>query len=398
MKDWTRLTDNILVWDYVVQFRNYISPFPNLRVLQPNLEFFAKKGCQLMFQQGSGKSLSEFVDLRSYLIAKLLWDPELDPEIIIKDFVYGYYGPAAPYIAEYIEMLHDALEYSGDNLWIYGFPYSGIDSYLSPVNIPFYTDLFNKAEQATAEDPLILDRVQFARLPLDFAILDISLHQVNDRLSWLQEVNGEFIEKESMINLLDTFVARCNRLNVKYLNEQRLTPEDYNMKIREFLLKSSGSHLGLHKNVELLTPFSPKYDAGGAGALTDGRRGIDDYHFNWLGFEGENLVAIVDLGEEKIINEISVDFLQENRAWIFLPRWVKVTCSTDKETFKNIGISQNITPDTKPGSFIQTFILKANQVQARYVKIEAEALKTCPNWHIGAGMDSWIFADEIVIK
>ncbi len=64
IKDWTKLTGNILIWDYVVQFRNYISPFPNLRVLQPNLEFFADNGCRLMFQQGSGAALSEFVELR----------------------------------------------------------------------------------------------------------------------------------------------------------------------------------------------------------------------------------------------------------------------------------------------------------------------------------------------
>ncbi len=61
IKDWTKLTGNILIWDYVVQFRNYISPFPNLRVLQPNLAFFADNGCRLMFQQGSGAG---FVGIR----------------------------------------------------------------------------------------------------------------------------------------------------------------------------------------------------------------------------------------------------------------------------------------------------------------------------------------------
>jgi len=34
-EDWCKLTSNIFMWDYVVQFRNLLSPFPNLRVLQP---------------------------------------------------------------------------------------------------------------------------------------------------------------------------------------------------------------------------------------------------------------------------------------------------------------------------------------------------------------------------
>ncbi len=52
VEDWGRLTDNIIMWDYVVQFRNLVSPFPNLRVLQPNIQYFAKNNIRMMFQQG----------------------------------------------------------------------------------------------------------------------------------------------------------------------------------------------------------------------------------------------------------------------------------------------------------------------------------------------------------
>jgi hypothetical protein len=398
IKDWTKLTGNILVWDYVVQFRNYISPFPNLLVLQPNLAFFAKNGCRLMFQQGSGQALSEFVDLRSYMIAKLLWNPELDPGDIMKDFLYGYYGAAAPFLSEYIEIEHSALEISGDNLWIYGYPFSGIDSYLRPALINSYKELFDQAELAVKDDPEILDRVRFARLPLDFAILDISLHRVDEDLSWFKDKNGKFEVKQEMVNLLDTFVVRCNRLNVKMLNEKGLTPEDYRLMVQQYILKNSDRHLGLNKEVNLLTSFSPKYEAGGSKALTDGLRGIDDYHFNWLGFEGEDLEAIIDLGTETIIREISADFLQDIQSWVFLPKQLSASYSTDGQKFTEIGSDVNITPDNKTGAFIQTYSIPAGEVNARYIKVRAEALKTCPAWHIGSGEKSWIFTDEIMIK
>ena len=98
LEDWTRLTKNIYLWDYVVNFKNYLCPFPNLRVLQPNIRYFAKNGMTRIFEQGSGKSLSEFKELRTYLISKLLWNPNENVDSLIDDFLSGYYGDrAAPH-------------------------------------------------------------------------------------------------------------------------------------------------------------------------------------------------------------------------------------------------------------------------------------------------------------
>jgi len=121
LQDWSRLTDNIFLWDYIVQFRNYCDPFPNLRVLQPNIRFFKDHGVRMMFQQGSSRSRSEFHELRTYLVAKLLWNPEADIEALTGDFLKGFYGPAAKAIGAYLSLMHDALDKSGGDLGIYGF-------------------------------------------------------------------------------------------------------------------------------------------------------------------------------------------------------------------------------------------------------------------------------------
>jgi hypothetical protein len=182
------------------------------------------------------------------------------------------------------------------------------------------------------------------------------------------------------------------------LNEKGTTPEDYRLMVRQYLLKSEDRHLAIGKQVILLTPSSPKYEAGGPLALTDGLRGIDDYHFNWLGFEGEDLDAIIDLGEETIISHVSADFLQDIQSWIFLPKLFTVSWSSDGEEFTKIGTVVNITPDNKSGAFIQNYSVPAKGIKARYIKVKAESLKTCPGWHIGSGQKSWIFTDEIVVK
>jgi hypothetical protein len=398
VKDWSKLTSNILIWDYVVQFRNYISPFPNLRVLQPNLEFFADEGCRMMFQQGSGGAKSEFYELRTYLIAKLLWNPYQDPEAIIDEFLAGYYGAAAPYIGAYIDMIHNELESAEVPLWIYGFPFDGAGSYLRSSLIPEYERLFDEAEAAVAGEPEYLARVRAARLPLDFAIMDISLHAVDETLSWVNFSGGRYENNPGMLKRLDRFVQGCGAAGVEMLNEQGYKPEEYRETVLHYLVRSEERSLAMHKPVNLLTEFSPKYPAGGAAALTDRLRGINDYHFNWLGFEGNDLEAIIDLGEEMTVSKVSASFLQDVRSWIFLPKSLEAEYSLLGFTYNPAGKDLNVTPDNTPGSFFDDFTIEFQPVRARYIKVKAESLKTCPDWHLGKGKKSWIFVDEIIIQ
>ncbi|MFC1526342.1 DUF4838 domain-containing protein, partial [Candidatus Latescibacterota bacterium] len=94
MEDWAAICDNILIWDYVIQFSNLVSPFPNLRVLQPNIRYFVDHHSVAHFQQGNREIGGEMAELRAYLIAKLLWSPDADVEALIDDFASGYYGAA----------------------------------------------------------------------------------------------------------------------------------------------------------------------------------------------------------------------------------------------------------------------------------------------------------------
>ena len=132
VEDWSELTNNIFLWDYVIQFRNLVSPFPNLHVLQPNIQFFVKNGIASVFEQGLPAMHGEFAELRIYLIAKLLWNPNLNVDSVMNDFLQGYYGDAAPFVRQYIDTMHAALTNSGEDLSIYGYPLTSKNGYLSP--------------------------------------------------------------------------------------------------------------------------------------------------------------------------------------------------------------------------------------------------------------------------
>jgi len=398
MEDWGKLTDNIIVWDYVVQFRNLVSPFPNLRVLQPNIRYFADHNVRMMFQQGCGPNVGEFGELRTYLIAKLLWDPDVDINRVMDDFLHGYYGAGGPFIRRYIDLMHDALAQSGKQLGIYGYPFDAIDGYLSPSLLQEYSRLFDQAERAVRGQPELLDRVKNARLPLEFAILDIALHDPTPGLSYFDKKGSAWTVRQSMRSRLNAFVAQAKKAGIERLEERGTSPDQYKASVEQMLHPVLRGDLAYGKPVKLLTQPSDKYPVHGGAALTDGLRGPNDYHCNWLGFEGESLVAVIDLGRTVPVHSLSSRYLQDWNSWIWLPLSVDYAVSTDGAAFTPVASVPDTVSDMTAGAFARDFTATVQRVEARYVKVSAKSRLTCPDWHIGAGGKSWLFVDEVEVR
>src|SRR5690606_31433397 len=189
VEEWSRIADDIIVWDYVIQFRNLVSPFPNLHVLQPNLQFFADHGVTAMFEQGNREVGGEFAELRAYLISKLLWNPDEDVDALMDDFLSGYYGPAGPFIRKYIDKMTEALLPSGKPLRIFGSPLAARDSQLTPDVMKEYEALLHKAQAAVADAPHYLEGVKSTRLPREYA----KVEQAEER--WAGD-NGVFVRQD----------------------------------------------------------------------------------------------------------------------------------------------------------------------------------------------------------
>ncbi|MGL4738915.1 MAG: DUF4838 domain-containing protein [Cellulosilyticaceae bacterium] len=166
---WASISDNVSLWDYNIQFRNLVSPFPNLRTLAPNMQFFVKNNVKLLFSQCNREIGGEFSELRGYLLAKLAWDPYCNINYHMEDFCKGYYGDAAPYILEYIKQIHDVAETSHPRLDIFGGPEDARNTYLTESLWNNYETLFTQAEAAVANHKDLLLRVQTAHLPIHYA-------------------------------------------------------------------------------------------------------------------------------------------------------------------------------------------------------------------------------------
>lgn len=171
VKGWAEICDNLFVWDYVIQFANLVSPFPNLHVLKPNLRFFGDNNVRGIFSQGNREVGGELAELRAYLLAKLSWDLSYDVDRGIDDFVTGYYGAAAEPIGEYISLAHNALRESGAPLKIFAGPKEAKDTYLTQELLGKYRELFDAAEDAVSSDPELHLRVKTARMPIQYVQL-----------------------------------------------------------------------------------------------------------------------------------------------------------------------------------------------------------------------------------
>ncbi len=103
LKDWGALTNDILIWDYNIQFTNFFDPFPNLYTLKPNIKFYTDNHVNALFMQANNEPAAEMALLRGYLISKLMWKPDADDKMIMDEFLNNYYGAAGPYIRQYID-------------------------------------------------------------------------------------------------------------------------------------------------------------------------------------------------------------------------------------------------------------------------------------------------------
>ena len=164
----------------------------------------------MIFEQGSNRSLSEFHELRCYIMSKLLWDPYVNMDAIMNDFLNGFYGGAGPHIRKYIDHMREALVESGGALTIYGYPWDGYKTYLTPALLHAYTSYFNDAEAAVSNKPIFLSRVKKARLPLEFAILEISKRNVTETYSLFKRTEKRWEVKPEMREKMEWFVLNAD--------------------------------------------------------------------------------------------------------------------------------------------------------------------------------------------
>jgi hypothetical protein len=224
--DWAKICDRLYVWDYVTDFAHYIQPHPNWFSLGPNVRFFHENHVRGLFEQGAYQSTgAEMAELRAWVLARLLWNPSLNDQALIDEFLRGYYGaPAAKFIREYLNFMAESAKGSSVGCF-------------APTTTPFLAfptlakaeGLWREAEQAAKNDPDKLWRVRIGHLPLQYVWLS-QWTQLRDQC---KKAGAEWPVEASRKKLAEEWLQRCigpgpkGWTKITHLNESGLTPETF---------------------------------------------------------------------------------------------------------------------------------------------------------------------------
>jgi hypothetical protein len=167
---WCTIAQNVVLWDYLTTYVNYILPFPDWWATCEGIQALATlPSAQGYFGEGAyNASGTEFSQLRVWLISRLLWDPTLDPDALIREFLNGYYGPAGSHIYLYMQLMYQSVLNTPTTLTE---SVSETAPYLNFDTMRQADALFDQAEAAVAGNQTLLNHIRSLRLGVDYVIL-----------------------------------------------------------------------------------------------------------------------------------------------------------------------------------------------------------------------------------
>lgn len=393
---WGKISKQLYLWDYTINFNHSVSPFPNLHILQPNIQFFTDNHVNALFEQSNSTTGYEFSELKVHLLSKLMWNPDCDINREMELFVRDYYGEAGTAVLAYIHLLQEELVQTGAKLWIYEHPTQHENDLFSVARLEQYMNLFDTAEALVADNPVYLNHVQLARLSLQYAQMEIAANNMFTERGWYQLENGKRQPREKLFQTLEQFHTVCIRNQVPTLNELKLTPEDYYQSMKRLTNVSVEGNKAFGKKVTPSVSPDKKYAYGDVAYLTNGVRGASDYNVHWIGWNGTSTILTLDLESTTTAKHIELSSLWNGKSWILHPAEVSCSVSEDGINYTLLGKRQN-KGDQEVEDVIKTYFFDASNQRYRYVKVEITGTHTLFNWHPSAGEPSWFFIDEIIV-
>ncbi len=173
VKGWGKITKHLHIWDYNKSYRVEEPPLAMEFCLQPDYKLFRASGVkQIMAEmEDDGMLAVDNWQMRAWIMAKLMENPDRDTRQLLYDYTEGYYGQAGKYIREYRYLTYKAAmakppyttQLCNENAQGYRY-----------VTVPFMREsgkLLDKASKACGTNPTLNRRVAIARLSYDRTIL-----------------------------------------------------------------------------------------------------------------------------------------------------------------------------------------------------------------------------------
>ena len=321
IKKWKKYVNNLFIWDYSVNFDNYFDIYPSLKVIQKNLKLYKKLGINGVFMHGSEYDYSTFQELKAKIIAKLLWNSDVNVDDEIRSYFYEKYPKKlAEDLTSYYSFLENSFIENKKELHIYSGIKKSIEKYLDPkMFFNFYKEFELNAEKYKNDKDFlkIITALTFLKLEImrDFGLGNYGFATINN--------NNEIIVKNEATILLDKLSMFSKSSNLKNYNESRFQIEEYIKNWRKKIDKyHKRKHYFCKKPFHVLSKLDEDYT--NTKLLNNGTFGFLDYNTNWHISSIDNLTLKI---EKKFIEQsrkITFSFLQDTKHSIYYPSSIEI--------------------------------------------------------------------------
>ena len=156
------------------------------------------------------------------------------------------------------------------------------------------------------------------------------------------------------------------------------------------------------KSTTFVNPPVERYGKNADIALMDGKKGVSgDYYNDWLGFQGVDTEATIELVRPIDINTVKIGLCHEPNNWVVWPKSVWVSFSKNGKEFTDWQPAELPVfnkPDKMEGFGRIEARARVNVKQVTFIRIKVENQGVLPEWHPYAGEKAWIMVDEVVVE
>jgi Domain of unknown function (DUF4838)/delta endotoxin len=201
LSEWSKKTDRLLIWDYMTNFRHYLTPRADLPVLEKNIRLYRdKKVSGVMMQTNYNNEIGTQAAMRAWLCAKLLWNPDLSIGKLAKDYINGFWGKdIAPFMLKYNALLiKEWQQFHAHNK-------PGRTFYFSKYFYSTASNILKKAMAAAQAKPELLKELEREELTLDYY--------------WLAKGVTQDAAVPAYRAVLDQFTGKLKKHNITHLGE-----------------------------------------------------------------------------------------------------------------------------------------------------------------------------------
>lgn len=323
-EDWKKVTGTIYLWDYAINFDNYFKAYPTVLTAQANLKYYKSKGVKGVFMQGSEDRYSAYSDLKNYLYALLLQNPDINVKKETANFFKAKYPAVAGLLIDQYLLIEQMSFDKKMPLDIYGGMLQSKKKYLDEDNFNvFYDALYKKAETLNKEEFTSLKP-----LLLSFTFIKLELLRTNGiGINGYKRSADASISSEVNI-LIKRLLDLSSQTGIQTYNEIGSKITDYLNEWNTEIIKKPYSNQLFGKKVKL--DFKPDEEYTDPDMLTDGAVGFSDYFNNWMICSGEGLSVIIPTEDITHAKILEMDFLKDSRHNIYPPEKVEVTIGSRK--------------------------------------------------------------------